>query len=493
MWLITVRVPGKEPVKYTLKPGGNTIGRHPNNDIVIAEPSASRHHARIDYNRSTDTALLQDLSSTNGTYVNRRRLSFTYRLQHLDMIRIGSSTLNVVIRGTEEPLDAIKGPQKFTRERLLEALDHHTVLLYQISERLNTVMNLPECLEEVARLMKQAMGADKCKVILKEQFNKLEELGFPSTIAESAIKEKSSVVIPDMSKSDSTSSSDSAVLLQIKSALCVPIMSESDVIGLIYMYKSVPDSRPFTHTDLQVAIAISHQASLTIQRVNLLNKVQQEQSLRQMFQRFVSPQEVDYVLRDYDLHGTMPGLKERKISVLFADITDSTGLAESMGAKEFGKLLNKYYLEITNIIFDRGGVVRYLGDGVMSVFGMSDEESNHNLKAVQAGMATLNHIKTLSNEFERPVNLRLSVKTGHAVVGYVGTSQRVEFTVLGDLVNVAHGMLQHAKPNRLLVGEETYLKTSNEFTIEPMKPIKVKGRKRPVKIYEVLMDDHVDI
>ena len=489
MWLLTVRVPGKEPEKYTLKPGGNTIGRHPNNDIVIAEPSASRHHARIDYNRSTDTALLQDLSSTNGTYVNRRRLSFTYRLQHLDMIRIGSSTINVVIRGTEEPVDAIKGPQKFTRERLLEALDHHTVLLYQISERLNTVMNLPECLEEVATLMKQAMGADKCKVILKEQFSELEELGFPETIAESAIQEKSSVVIPDMSKSDAVSSSDSAAMLQIKSALCVPIMSEDEVIGLIYMYKSMPDSRPFTHTDLQVAIAISHQASLTIQRVSLLNKVQQEQSLRQMFQRFVSPQEVDYVLRDYDLHGTLPGLRERKISVLFADITDSTGLAESMGAKKFGKLLNEYYLEITNLIFERGGVVRYLGDGVMSVFGMSDEDSEHNLNAVQAGTDILKHIKTLSSEFDRPVNLRLSVKTGRAVVGYVGTSQRVEFTVLGDLVNVAHGMLQHAKPNRLLVGEETFKKTSNEFSIRELDPIKVKGRKRPVKLYEVLLED----
>jgi adenylate cyclase len=489
MWQLTIRVPGKEPQKYILKPGGNTIGRHPNNDIVIAEPSASRHHARIDYNKATDTALLQDLSSTNGTYINRRRLSFTYRLQHLDMIRIGSSTINVVIRGTDQPLDTVKGPQKFTRERLLEALDHHTVLMYQISERLNTVMNLNDCLEEVASLMKQAMGADKCKVILQEQFDTMEELGFPSTIAKSAINEKSSVVIPDMAQSDIQQDSDSATLLHIKSALCVPIMAENDVIGLIYMYKSSPEARPFTHTDLQVAIAISHQAALTIQRVNLLNKVQQETSLRQMFQRFVSPQEVDYVLRDYDLHGTLPGLKERKISVLIADITDSTGLAETMGAKEFGKLINKYYLEMTNIIFKHGGVVRYLGDGVISVFGMSDEESNHNLNAVQTGISILEQMKNLADEFDRPVFLRLSVKTGRAVVGYVGTSQRVEFTVLGDLVNVAHGMLQHAKPNRLLVGEDTYKRNADLFNMKKLDPITVKGRKRPVKIFEVLTDE----
>ena len=489
MWLLTIRVPGKEPQKYTLKPGGNTIGRHPNNDIVIAEPSASRQHARIDYNRSTDTALLQDLSSTNGTYINRRRLSYTYRLQHLDMIRIGSSTINVVIRGTDEPLDTVKGPQKFTRERLLEALDHHTVLMYQISERLNTVMNLSDCLEEVAFLMKQAMGADKCKVILKEQFDQMEDFGFPSTLAQSAIGEKSAVVIPDMAQSDAKSDSESATLLKIRSALCVPIMTENEVIGLIYMYKSRPDARPFTNTDLQVAIAISHQAALTIQRVNLLNKVQQEQSLRQMFQRFVSPQEVEYVLRDYDLHGTLPGLKERKISVLFADITDSTGLAEAMGAQDFGKMLNKYYLEITNIIFEHFGVVRYLGDGVLSVFGMSDDKPEHKKKSVEAAIAIAKRMQALSDEFDQPLNLRFSIKSGRAVVGYVGTSERVEFTVLGDLVNVAKGMNSFAEPNQIVVGEHIYKSVSGLYLMKKLDSIIVKGRKGHVKIYEVSIPD----
>jgi adenylate cyclase len=292
-----------------------------------------------------------------------------------------------------------------------------------------------------------------------------------------------------MAQADVRAESESATLLRIRSALCVPIMAENEVTGLIYMYKSSPEARPFTHTDLQVAIAISHQASLTIQRVNLLNKVQQEQSLRQMFQRFVSPQEVDYVLRDFDLHGTLPGLKERQISVLFADITDSTALAEKMGAKGFGKLLNNYYLAITDIIFEHGGVVRYLGDGVMSVFGMSDDGINHKIKSVESGAAILKQMRTLSSQFEQPINLRLSIKAGRAVVGYVGTSQRVEFTVLGDLVNVANGMLPFARPNRLVVGEEIYQEASRRYPMTKLDSIIVKGRKRPVRIYEVSLDE----
>jgi adenylate cyclase len=317
----------------------------------------------------------------------------------------------------------------------------------------------------------------------------MEEFGFPSTLAQSAIVEKSAVVIPDMAQSDAKSDSESATLLKIRSALCVPIMAENDVTGLIYMYKSKPDARPFTNTDLQVAIAISHQAALTIQRVNLLNKVQQEQSLRQMFQRFVSPQEVDYVLRDYDLHGTLPGLKERNISVLFADITDSTGLAETMGAQDFGKMLNKYYLEITNIIFEYFGVVRYLGDGVLSVFGMSDEKSNHKQKSVEASIDIVKRMQALSDEFDQPLNLRLSLKSGRAVVGYVGTSERVEFTVLGDLVNVAKGMNSFAGPNQILVGDQIYKSVSDQFTMKKLDSIIVKGRKGQVKIYELIIPD----
>ena len=91
-------------------------------------------------------------------------------------------------------------------------------------------MTISDCLEEIAFLMKQAMGADKCKVIIKEQFDKMEEFGFPSTLAQSAIAEKSAVVIPDMAQSDARSDSESATLLKIRSALCVPIMAENDVI-----------------------------------------------------------------------------------------------------------------------------------------------------------------------------------------------------------------------------------------------------------------------
>ena len=98
-------------------------------------------------------------------------------------------------------------------------------------------------------------------------------------------------------------------------------------------------------------------------------------------------------------------------------------------------------------------------------------------------------MKALSNEFDQPLNLRISVKAGRAVVGYVGTSERVEFTVLGDLVNVAKGMNPFAGPNRIVVGEEIYKEVSGNYAMNKLDSIIVKGRKGHVKIYEVSLAD----
>jgi adenylate cyclase len=98
-------------------------------------------------------------------------------------------------------------------------------------------------------------------------------------------------------------------------------------------------------------------------------------------------------------------------------------------------------------------------------------------------------MRTLADEFDQPLNLRLSLKAGRAVVGYVGTSERVEFTVLGDLVNVAKGMNAFAGPNQIVVGEEIYNAISDQYEMKELDSIIVKGRKGHVKIYSLTIPD----
>lgn len=484
MWTLRIHIPGYRLQEYSLLPGKNIIGRDKGNSIILDRPSISRQHAQIDYDSNNDTATLLDLSSTNGTFVNNQQINSRYTIQHRDTIHIGSVTIKVHHHTTKDSsttAELSEGTHPITRELLLGALDLHTVLLYEVAERLNTITDLNKALTEVSSLLKKHMGADRCKIILKEQFDKLHELGFPKTIAQTAIDQKSTVI----KYRDTETTSASAMLLRVRSALCTPVISNDEVIALIYMYKTNPESNSFTQSELEITIAISHQAALTIQRVILFSKLQKEQKLRQMFQRFISPQEVNYFLDEYQKDHETPKLKERYVSILFADIENSTALAEKLGAKGFGEILRQYYTTATEIVFKNRGIVKYLGDGILAVFGMTENTSQHEQEAVQTGLAILEAMSKLTNSFKHSVHTGIGVKTGPAVVGYVGPPQRLEFTVLGDAVNVAYSLQLHARPNRLLVGEITHQKIKEKYVTAKLPSIQVKGRNNLVEAYEI--------
>lgn len=273
MWIITLRSPSNRPVIYRIKPGKNTLGRKPDNDMVISDQSASRLHAEIFY--QDNLLVIYDLKSTNGTYVNRERVNDPVVLHSGDQIRIGQLEASVTFRDDASPselISALTSTRPLTRELLLESVDKHAVLLYEVANRLNTILDLKTAMQEVSGLMQVSMGADKCEVILTDAFDRLGELGFPASIAQQAIDQRAVIVLPDLISLLGQSPSQSALLLHVRSVLCVPVISEGEVAALIYVYKTDPAARPFDENDVQVAVAISHQTALTIQRANLIER-----------------------------------------------------------------------------------------------------------------------------------------------------------------------------------------------------------------------------
>ena len=488
MWILTMRSPVGEPQEVVLKPGKNSIGRHPDNDLVVTDQSASRTHAEIAFDPKANVAIIQDLGSTNGTFVNRERLAQPHRLAPGDAIRIGEHLINVDFRAKQtagQPQGILPGTQLLTRELLLESLDRHAVLLYKVSSRLNTILDIDTALQEVASMMKVSMGADKCEVILSEELDKLPEMGFPTSIAQQAIDQRSAIIVQDAASQPDLGQS--ASLLRIRTAMCVPVISEGEILALIYVYKTRPLARPFDQRDLQLAVAISHQAALTIQRMHLLRMVRREQLVSKLLQRFISPQEADYFLHEYLETGKLPQLAERTLTILVADIQDSTGMAERLGPRRFGELLNRYFEELTEIVFDYGGMLnKYMGDGLMAVFGMTRQRPNPEERAVQTALNILNQLEVLNQDIPEKIQIGIGVNTGPAVAGYQGTEEHVEFTVLGDSVNVAWGLERLARPNRVLIGQTTFEALGNGFTISQLGPVELKKRTHPIGVYEVL-------
>ncbi|MBA4379341.1 MAG: hypothetical protein C0393_01395, partial [Anaerolinea sp.] len=404
-----------------------------------------------------------------------------------DAIRIGFNELRVSQRSDETQVSPITGSHAVSQALVLESLDRHAVLLYEIINRLNKVFDVEGALKEIALLMQRSLGVEKCEIFLPHQFKELTGRGFPTTYAERAIHQREAVFIPKLTLSITPDISESAGRLQIRSLLCVPATLNEQVIALIYLYNTSSKDRLLDKSDLHVAVAVAHLAALTMERVFLAEKLKDQEKVHQLLKRFLPPTDANVMLDGYLKTGRLPELSEQTATVLFADIADSTHLAEKLGAKRFGEILRRYYQDMTNIVFEHGGLIdKYLGDGIMAVFGMSSGQTNLEIRAVEAGLQMLGKLEKDFRGEGNPITIGVGVNTGPVMAGYVVTHERVELSVLGDTVNVASRLEGLARPNRLLIGPQTCEAVKERFALRSLGPLEIRGRTVPVLVHEVV-------
>jgi hypothetical protein len=373
MWSLTITNPRSEPLQIKLVPGKMLIGRVDTCDIIINDVAASRRHAEIFYDPLPELVTIKDLKSSNGTYVNRQMITGLIRLQNDDVIRIGQTLMHLTrITNTATDQKGITGTRQFTRELVLEAVDEHPILLQEIIEKLNPVVDIDSAISQVIDLTKRAMGVDVCQIILAQDFKNINTQGTDNLIA----------------RTIRNSSVEASPL-----ALCVPVINGGKPLALIYLEKNRPEARPFEKRDMQLAVAISNQTALTMQRIELLEKIRNEQQAKQLLLRFVSPIEAEDLLKDYLKTGNFPDLTEKKVTVLFVEIADSTGLAERIGPKKFSSFLNTFYRYATQVVFNKGGVVKYLGDGVLAVFMETKDGPGPEDRAVSVAREIIEYVK----------------------------------------------------------------------------------------------------
>jgi adenylate cyclase len=208
------------------------------------------------------------------------------------------------------------------------------------------------------------------------------------------------------------------------------------------------------------------------------------------FGRYVTPEIVERILASPD-EEWMKGTR-LEVSVLFVDIRGFTALAEGSNPETVVELLNSYFTMVTDIIIKHGGHLdKFVGDAVMGVFGALLPDPTHAESAVRAAVDVRHQLPGLSPRLPAqgdPIHVGIGINTGEAVAGNLGSSKRMEYTVIGDNVNVASRLTDLAGPDQILISEQTFEKVSqgSRFKFESRGAIEVKGRKEPVNIYEVV-------
>jgi adenylate cyclase len=215
----------------------------------------------------------------------------------------------------------------------------------------------------------------------------------------------------------------------------------------------------------------------------------EKERIKRAFTRYVARQVADEILKDPE----KLALKEerRDVTVLFCDMRGFTPLAEKLPPEEVVHLLNEFYTLAVDTTFKNDGTLdKFLGDAVMCIFGAPIVHADHPLRAVktalamQAGVTELTRRRLLDGK--APIAVGIGVSAGEAVAGTVGTEDRMEYTVIGDTVNLAARLEANARPGQILISQRTYERIQNQVEVRPLGVLKVKGKEEQIEVYEVL-------
>ncbi|MEM7175569.1 MAG: adenylate/guanylate cyclase domain-containing protein [Chlamydiota bacterium] len=218
--------------------------------------------------------------------------------------------------------------------------------------------------------------------------------------------------------------------------------------------------------------------------------LEERERLKVGFARYVSQYALEELLK-LDQPITLEG-ERKKVTILFSDIRNFTTLAEKLAPEQVLKLLNEYFEEMIEVIFQYGGTLdKFIGDGLMVEFGAPLEDAEQELHALLAAIQMQHRLQKLSSRWEKEgrhqFEMGIGIHTGLAVLGNIGSVRRMEYTAIGDTVNIAARLEQMTKKVKkmIIVSESVYEKTKGNFDFEDLKQVEIPGREGYIQAYSL--------
>lgn len=287
----------------------------------------------------------------------------------------------------------------------------------------------------------------------------------------------------------------------IETVMCAPLMSTDKVYGVINI--SSLGGKEYDARDEQFFSLVSTMAGLSMQNSALFHatkldltsakrttyqQLEEKKKLRGLFEKYVSVEVVNEILNNSDLL-TLGGHRQI-ITVLFADIRGFTSLSESLDPEEVVGLLNETLSELTEVLFRYGGTLdKYMGDCVMALFGVPVAMKDSAVRAVMAALAMVERIGQLRQKWaiegKGLIDIGIAINTGEAVVGNVGSEKRMDYTAIGDTVNITSRLEDMAEAGHILISGSTYERVKDFVEAECLGTRQLRGKTRTVKVYKV--------
>ncbi|MGQ9920850.1 MAG: adenylate/guanylate cyclase domain-containing protein [Desulfobacca sp.] len=228
---------------------------------------------------------------------------------------------------------------------------------------------------------------------------------------------------------------------------------------------------------------MGHEASLR----SRLRLYQQKHLLRDTISRYVSPQVCEEILKNPQL--LQLGGKRQRVTVLFADIWGFTSLSERLAPEKVVEMLNRFFTAMVDIVFEHEGTLdKFIGDNLMAVFGTPLEIKQPAVQAARCALAMQRRLREMQHEACQIGRIGIGINTGEVIAGNIGSPRHMDFTVIGDVVNIAARLesLTRELDADILVGPATHEELAAEFLLEACPPVALKGRSAPLSVFRLL-------
>jgi adenylate cyclase len=523
-----------------------SIGRAPDNTVVLNDPRASRYHAHIKFHNGD--FIIVDGKQDGGRSANhvfvRGEQTYEHTLAEGDRINIGASELRFdrsdeVKRAPDVNYDDRPLGQtqlRISTSDVLQSLQPRPLtaplpnvpaedikglrrkanilaLLYEMSKTLGSVFNLEAIFEKATEIIFSATPADRVVALLRDESveagpeddiplrvvalrvrdpkreaqAKQQPIG--RTITRKVMRDRTALLSQDATADMEFANVHSIVSQGVRSTICAPLLVEANVHGAIYADR-LDAFTAFTRDDLELVSAVAAQTAVAVENARSHERLAREEVARANYGRFLP----EYVVKQLLEHpeSFKLGGANQTITVLFADIRGFTRLSEHAPPEKVVQLLNKYFSAMTEVIFEHGGTLdKYIGDELMALFGAPTATPEDACNAVSAAIKMQRQMPEINAELQAAglpqINIGIGLHTGEATVGYIGSERRSEYTAIGDTVNLASRLQSNSLAGQILISEAT-ARAAADFScpLSPHPAITVKNRVQPVPIFEVV-------
>jgi len=533
-----------------------TLGRVPACQIVLADPAASRKHARI--TKVGDGYFVEDLQSANHTFVNDQRAPRA-RLKDGDRIRIcrlefvfssgssghhgaggpsGPRTPSAGMRiggptgvgtdahppaaevhltdGGEEDVDQsiihsmLQVEQHDIAKDLISAQSQDEVqevynqleVINEVGTQISTILDLDELLQSVMdRLFDVFPAAERGFILLVESERKklvphvikradnqdTSELQISRTIVRKSLTEKNAILVSDAADDDRFEAAVSVMKFSIRSMMCVPLICQNEVLGIISI-DTTKAGKKFKDGELKLLTAIASPIATAVKNAQLVKEKEKEIAARTNLQRYFSPALVDKIVSgELSLDG-----ERREGIAFFSDIVGFTAMSNRLTAEEVVTLLNSYFERMIEILFRHDATIdKFSGDAIMALWGAPEDAESGPWHSVQAALEMQSSLFEFNCEQRthgrETIEMGIGLNHGSFIAGNMGASTHnmVNYTVIGDDVNLAARIEAKAGPSQVMISESAYALVKDLVCAVSLPPIEAKGMPEPITIYSI--------